>query len=54
MHAYVMGVADVFPCNVMWTGEDLLMDTGEVLGGDEDGFYQTCLDGTWHPIGRAA
>ncbi len=25
MRAYVAGVADVFPCNVMWDGEDLIV-----------------------------
>jgi hypothetical protein len=55
MRAYVAGVADVLPCNIMWTGEDLVVvDTGEVFDDDEDGYYWICLDESWYPLERAA
>ena len=55
MRAYIASVADVLPCNIMWGREDLVaVDTGEVFDDDEDGFYWSCLDDTWRPVGRAA
>ncbi|MCP4537167.1 MAG: hypothetical protein GY832_08460 [Chloroflexi bacterium] len=50
MRAYVAGVADVLPSNVMWAGDNLVVvDTGEVFDEDEDGYYWTCLDDGWRP-----
>ncbi|MCP4539466.1 MAG: hypothetical protein GY832_20200 [Chloroflexi bacterium] len=55
MRAYVAGVADVLPCNVMWDGDSLvIVDTGEVFDEDEDGFYWSCLDDEWRPRWGAA
>lgn len=48
MQAYAAGVADVFPCNIMWDGEGLtIVDTGEVFNDDEDGYYWEGLDDVW-------
>ena len=50
MRAYVAGVDDVLPCNVMWNGEDLvIVGTREVFDEDEDGFYWSCLNDEWRP-----